>query len=121
MAVPSVWRDGSDACDVAPPKASAMRPLRRWTVWLVVLAMGIGWASEPCRALTASDRRLVIPIEAPEEQSGEPDTPTGPGQVQGHPEWRDTSVIRLALLVGPLQECLLARLGIVVALGPRER
>jgi hypothetical protein len=71
-----------------------MKPPRRWMVWLVVLVMGIGWASEPCRALTAPDRRLVIPIEAPEEQSGEPE----PGPV---PIWIGT---QLMLLARPIRE-----------------
>ena len=99
-----------------------MKPPRRWTVWLVVLVMGVGWASRPCHALTAPDRKLVIPIEAPEEQSGEPDTPTGPGQLRCVEVWESSLAPSFVAARGALLAVLLARVSTVIVLPmPRQK
>lgn len=75
-----------------------MRPPRRWMVWMVVLGTGAGvvWPTHP--AIAGPAQRMVLPAESPNDQSGEPDTPTGPGQRQD--SWPGGHVF-LALFASP--------------------
>lgn len=98
-----------------------MRPPRRWAVWLAVLVMGASGASEPCHALVGQDGKLVLPIEAPEEQSGDPDIPTGPGQLRCIAVWESVVAPSLIVALGAPLATLLARVTFVaVPPAPRQ-
>jgi hypothetical protein len=89
-----------------------MRPPRRWVVWMVVVVVGGIAQTRP--ALADPRQALVMPCEAPDEQSSDPDQPVGPGQRQYSTRQRSPAHALLTIPSGPHYELLLTRAVIVL-------
>lgn len=82
-----------------------MRPPRWWLVWMLVVGVGLGGigVTNVGAGVACAGRGLVLPIEVPTDQSGDPDVPTGPGQRQCDKRWSHVVLVVVATPLGPWQ------------------
>jgi hypothetical protein len=69
-----------------PPKEAAMKPPRRWAVWMVVVVLSAGVGFRVRTALAESRGGPVLPAELQREQSGEPEPGPVPIWIRMHLE-----------------------------------